>query len=158
MQDALAHRLLDAVERRGARRLFLDGLGGFMEASVEPGRISRFFSVLTNELRARGVTTLYTMETRDVVGPGIELPVTGISSIVENLVALRYLEHHARSRRLLSVVKVRGSGFDPALREFVINDGSGISLTGAFEGAEELLSRFARDRAGENRPSSVPEV
>ena len=38
VQDALAHRLLDAVERRGARRLFLDGLGGFMEASVEPGR------------------------------------------------------------------------------------------------------------------------
>ena len=40
VQDALAHRLLDAVERRGVRRLFLDGLGGFMEASVEPGRIA----------------------------------------------------------------------------------------------------------------------
>ena len=37
VQDALAHRLLDAVERRGVRRLFLDGLGGFIEASVEPG-------------------------------------------------------------------------------------------------------------------------
>jgi circadian clock protein KaiC len=146
MQDALAHRLLDGVERRGVRRLFLDGLGGFIEASVEPGRIARFFSVLVNELRARGVTTLYTMETRDVVGPGIELPISGISSLVENLVALRYLEHHARSRRLLSVVKVRGSGFDPALREFVITDGSGISLAGAFEGAEDLLSGSARDR------------
>jgi circadian clock protein KaiC len=146
MQDALAHRLLDGVERRGVRRLFLDGLGGFIEASVEPGRIARFFSVLINELRARGVTTLYTMETRDVVGPGIELPISGISSLVENLVALRYLEHHARSRRLLSVVKVRGSGFDPALREFVITDGSGISLAGAFEGAEDLLSGSARDR------------
>jgi circadian clock protein KaiC len=145
-QDALAHRLLDAVGRRGVRRLFLDGLGGFIEASVEPGRIARFFSVLVNELRSRGVTTLYTMETRDVVGPGIELPISGISSLVENLVALRYLEHHARSRRLLSVVKVRGSGFDPALREFVITDGSGISLAGAFEGAEDLLSGSARDR------------
>ena len=46
--------------------------------------------------------------------------VSGISSLVENLVALRYVEHRARSRRLVSVVKVRGSGFDPALREFVI--------------------------------------
>ena len=154
MQDALAHRLLMAVERRGVRRLFLDGLGGFIEASVEPGRIARFFSVLVNELRSRGVTTLYTMETRDLVGPGIEVPVTGISSIVENLVALRYVEHRARSRRLLSVVKVRGSGFDPALREFVINDGSGISLAGAFEGAENLLSGSARDRRAEAPPSS----
>jgi circadian clock protein KaiC len=154
-QDALAHRLLDAVARRGVRRLFLDGLGGFIEASVEPGRIARFFSVLVNELRSRGVTALYTMETRDVVGPGIELPVTGISSIVENLVALRYVEHRARSRRLVSVVKVRGSGFDPGLREFVITGGVGISLaTGAFEGAEDLLSGSARDRNAGDRPSS----
>jgi circadian clock protein KaiC len=154
LQDALAHGLLDAVGRRGVRRLFLDGLGGFIEASVEPGRLSRFFAVLVNELRARGVTTLYTMETRDVVGPGIELPVTGISSLVENLVAMRYLEHHARTRRLLSVVKVRGSGFDPALREFVIAGGQGFSVAGSFEGAEELLSGFARDRRGGPPPAS----
>ena len=155
MQDPLAHRLLDAVERRGVRRLFLDGLGGFIEASVEPGRIARFFSVLVNELRTRGVTTLYTMETRDVVGPGIEVPVTGISSIVENLVALRYVEHRARSRRLLSMVKVRGSGFDPGLREFVIEGGRGISLaTGALEDAEDLLSGSARDRRADAPPSS----
>ncbi len=155
VQDALAHRLLDALERRGVKRLFLDGLGGFMESSVEPGRLSRFFSVLANELRARGVTTLYTMETRDVVGPGIELPVSGISSLVEGLIALRFVEHHARSRRLLSVVKVRGSGFDPGLREFVIEGGRGISLAaGAFEGAEDLLSGSARDRRAGDAPSA----
>ena len=153
VQDGLAHRLLDAVSRRGVRRLFIDGLGGFIEATIEPGRISRFFAVLVNELRTRGVTILYTMETRDLVGSGIEMPISGISSVVESLIALRYVEYHARSRRLLSVVKVRDSGFDPALREFVISDGSGISLAGAFEGAERLLSGFARDRRAERRPS-----
>jgi circadian clock protein KaiC len=153
LQDALAHRLLDAVGRRGVRRLFFDGLGGFLEASVEPQRISRFFAVLVNELRARGVTTLYTMETRDVVGRGIEVPVSGISSIVENLIALRFLEYRSRARRLLSVVKVRASGFDPTLREFVITEGRGISLAGAFEGAEGLLSGSARDRSAADRPS-----
>jgi len=156
LQDALAHRLLDGIGRRGVKRLFLDGLGGFIEASVEPGRLSRFFAVLVNELRARGVTTLYTMETRDVIGPGIELPITGMSSLVENLVALRFLEHRSRACRLLSVVKVRGSGFDPALREFVIASDSGISLAGTFEGTEDLLSGFARERAG-SRLSSVSE-
>ena len=118
LQDALAHRLLDAIARRGVKRLFLDGLGGFIEASVEPGRISRFFAVLANELRARGVTTLYTLETRDVIGPGIQMPVTGMSSLLENLIALRYVEYRSQSRRLLSVLKVRDSDFDPALREF----------------------------------------
>lgn len=149
IQDALGHRLLDAVARRGVRRLFVDGLGGFLETSVEPGRISRFFSVLVDELRARGVTTLYTMETRDLIGPGIQMPVSGLSSLVENLIALRFLEYRSGACRLLSVVKVRGSGFDPALREFVIESGRGLSLAGAFEGAEDLLSGFARTRAGD---------
>lgn len=157
LQDALAHRMLDALERRGVRRLFLDGLGGFIEASVEPGRLSRFFSLLVNELRARGVTTLYSMETRDVVGPGIELPVSGVSSLVENLIALRYVERHGRARRLLSVVKVRGSSFDPSLREFVIEGGRGLSVSGTFEGAEDLLSGFARERPAGARPSAASE-
>jgi circadian clock protein KaiC len=109
--------------------------------------------VLVNELRARGVTTLYTMETRALVGSGIEMPISGISSVVESLIALRYVEYHARSHRLLSVIKMRDSGFDPALREFVISDGSGISLVGAFEGAESLLNGFARDRRAGGWPS-----
>ncbi|MFC7541844.1 RAD55 family ATPase [Siccirubricoccus deserti] len=157
LQDALAHRLLDAVGRRDVKRLFLDGLGGFMEASVEPDRLARFFALLVNELRARGVTTLYTMETRDVVGPGIEVPITGISSMVENLIALRYVERHARARRLLSVVKVRGNSFDPRLREFVIEGGRGLSLAGTFDGAEELLSGFARDRPTMDQTSVTTE-
>jgi circadian clock protein KaiC len=63
------------------------------------------------------------------------------------------VEHHSRSRRLLSVVKVRDSGFDPALREFVITDGSGFSVAGAFEGAVDLLSGFARDGHSGDRPA-----
>lgn len=157
IQDALAHRLLDAVSRRGVRRLFFDGLGGFTEASVESGRIGRFFAVLMNELRARGVTTVYTIETRDVVGRGIQVPVTGMSSLVECLIALRFLEYHARSCRLLSVLKVRGSDFDPALREFVITNRRGISLTDAFKGAEGLLTGDARDSHGGGWPSSEAE-
>lgn len=153
LQDALAHRLLEAISRRKVQRLFLDGLGGFIESSVEPGRLSRFFAVLVNELRARGVTTLYSMETRDVLGQGIELPVTGMSSLLENLIVLRYVESRGRSRRLISLVKVRGSGFDHSLREFVIESGRGLSLAGTFEGSADLLSGFARDRAGaDERP------
>ncbi|TDH59093.1 recombinase RecA [Dankookia rubra] len=156
VQDALAHRLLDAIACRGVKRLFLDGLGGFIEASIEPGRISRFFAVFANELRARGVTTLYTMETRDLFGPGLEMPVTGMSSLLENLIALRYVEYRSRSRRLLSVLKVRDSDFDANLREFVITD-QGIVLEGNFEGAEEVLSGFARDRTS-SRPTTPEET
>ena len=151
-QDELAHQLLEAVSSRGVKRLFIDGLGGFMESSVEPSRMSRFLSVLTNELRVRGITTLYTLETRDVIGSGLEMPVGGISSLAEGIIALRFVERHSSARRLLSIVKMRGTNFDPALREFVIVEGKGISFTRSFEGAEELLAGFAREQTA--RPPS----
>lgn len=143
IQDALAHRLLEAVERRSVRRIFLDGLGGFIEASLEPGRIGRFFAVLVNELKARGVSVLYTMETRDIFGSGVELPVAGISPLVENLIALRYVEHESRARRLLAILKLRDSGFDPLIREFVIEDRRGIVVQDEFTGLQRLLSGSA---------------
>jgi circadian clock protein KaiC len=92
------------------------------------------------------------METRDLFGSGIEMPVTGMSSLLENLIVLRYVEYRSRSRRLLSVLKVRDSDFDASLREFTITD-YGIALAGNFEGAEEVLSGFARNRPG-GRPSA----
>jgi circadian clock protein KaiC len=152
VQDALAHHLLDAVTRRGVRRLFLDGLGGFIQSSVEPSRLSRFMAILTNELRACAVTTLYTWETQEVIGPGIQMPVMGISSLLESVIALRYVEHRSRTRRLVSIVKVRDSDFDPSLREFSITD-RGLSVAGTFESAEEVLSGFARDRT-DHHPSA----
>jgi circadian clock protein KaiC len=159
IQDALAHRLLDALARRKVKRLFLDGLGGILEASVEPERISRFMAVLTNELRARGVTAVYTLETRDVIGSGIEMPVTGMSSLLENLIAMRYVEYHARAQRLLSVLKTRDSEFDATLRRFTIGAG-GILLEGGFGQAEQILSGHARDRgavaSGPGDPGGQP--
>ena len=157
LQDGLAHRLLEAIARRGVKRLFLDGLGGFIQSSVEPGRLSRFFAVLANELRARGVTTLYTLETPDVIGPGIQMPVREISSLLETLIALRYVEHRSRTRRVLSIVKIRDSDFDPNLREFSItrsrhHDGR------SFRGAEQVLSGFAHDRRTEDRLSEPEET
>jgi circadian clock protein KaiC len=153
VQDALAHHLLDAITRRGVKRLFLDGLGGFIQSSVEPSRLSRFFAVLTNELRARGVTTLYTWETQEVVGYGIHMPVMGISSLLESLIALRYVEHRSRTHRLVSIVKVRDSDFDPSLREFSITN-RGISMGVTFEGAEQILSGLAHDHTDQHPSGS----
>ena len=113
--------------------------------------------MLANELRARGVTTLYTLETPDVIGPGIQMPVREISSLLETLIALRYVEHRSRTRRVLSIVKVRDSDFDPNLREFSITD-RGITMAGVFEGAEQVLSGFAHDRRTEDRLSEPEEI
>ncbi|HET8634527.1 MAG TPA: ATPase domain-containing protein [Gemmatimonadales bacterium] len=144
--DGLAHQLLDAVRRRGVKRLVIDGISGFQQAAVEPERIVRFWSALSNELRALGVATLYTLEMPELMGPDIRVPVNGMSSIAEVMVLLRYVELRSRLYRLISLFKVREGAFDPTIREFAIT-GAGIVVGAPFEGVEAVLSGMAREAA-----------
>jgi len=118
--DEYADRVLAAVRRRGVRRLFLDGLGAMQKAPALESRMQQFLPALTNELRAQGVTTLYTFEAGNIAGSSSPASFGDLSVVAENLVSLRYVEQDARLHRLISIMKVRDSDFDPALHEFVL--------------------------------------
>jgi circadian clock protein KaiC len=141
--DELGHKMIDAVRRRGARRLFIDGYGGLVESAVHPERITRFVSVLGNEIRALGATTVVSIESRNIIGASMELPSQGLSSLLEGLIVMRYTEVDGEVRRLLSITKIRDSSFDPFLHEFQIAE-RGIEVTGRFSGVEAVLSGYAR--------------
>jgi circadian clock protein KaiC len=140
--DALGNRLVEAVRRRRVKRLVIDGLLGFQEIAADrPHRIGRFLTALANELRVLNVTTVYTAETRNLIGAVIEGPTIGLSTIAENLILLRYVEMRSQLRRLISIVKMRDSDFDSSLREFRITS-TGIELAHTFDSAEAILSGF----------------
>lgn len=144
--DDLGGRLLEAVRRRKVKRLFIDGLAGWEDAATpaQKQRVSHFFSALVNEFRLQGITTFYTAETRNLVGPDVEMPIAGISAVVESMILMRYVELEGELRQLLSIFKVRGSELDHRLREFLITP-DGVRLgEKPFRGSEALLSSFAR--------------
>jgi circadian clock protein KaiC len=145
--DGLAHKLLDAVDRRGVKRLFIDGFGGFERAAIDPSRLVDFFTALTNELRALSVTTLGTWELTDLFSRQIQAPTPEISSVIDNLITLRFVDQHAQLRRLISIMKVRDSAFDPSFREFAISD-HGVTLPRSFDRSEQVLAGTARPNDG----------
>jgi circadian clock protein KaiC len=120
--DAYADRLLTAIRRRGVRRLFLDGLGAFQSAPAAEDRMKQFLPALTNELRSLGVTTVYSLEAGNIVGPATPVEFGEVSVLAENLLLLRYVELGAKLHRLVSILKVRDSDFDPLLHEFALTD------------------------------------
>jgi circadian clock protein KaiC len=140
--DEVAQRLLAAVARRGVRRLVLDGFEAFKSQAIYPERLSRFMSALLNELSARGVSTIFTTELRDLVNPIVSIGVEGISALVDNMIFIRQVEVGARLTRMISIMKTRSSRYDPTLRSFAIHD-DGIALGPPASGAE-------RTQAGED--------
>jgi circadian clock protein KaiC len=156
--DELGHRMVEAVRRRGARRLFVDGYSALVEAATSPARMTRFLSTLSNELRALKATVVMSMESRNVMGTATELPGKGLSALLEGLILMRYTELEGRIRRVISVTKIRDSAFDPSLREFDITP-RGIEIGEPLHGIEAALSGFAREPrvvSAEDRPSGKP--
>ncbi len=144
--DELAHKLLDKVQAHGVRRLTIDGLSGFLENATYPERIGRFFSGLVNELRRRGVTVLMTLETRDAVGSMVPTPY-GISAFVDNLMFLRFVEAKGEVKRLISILKIRSSHFDPGLYALE-TAASGLRVSGRFTASGDIIpSAEAVDRS-----------
>ncbi|HET6467902.1 MAG TPA: ATPase domain-containing protein [Geminicoccaceae bacterium] len=131
--DEMGDRLCRAVERHGIRRLFVDGLGAFRRAPAEPGRLGPFFTALSIRLQAMGVTVACSLETENALSPH-RMGLDELSALSENILLLRLGEQRARLVRMLSIVKVRQSGFDPAVVCFEITD-HGVVLGEAPENA-----------------------
>jgi circadian clock protein KaiC len=149
--DEFAHRLLDAVRRRGGRRLLIDGVSGFQQAALEPERTVRFWSALSHELRALGVTTMHTLEMPTLTGVDIRPPGSDISSLAEAMILLRYVELRSRLCRLISLSKVRVGALDPTIREFSITD-AGVVVGKPFEGVQAVLDNGAHEFASAASP------
>ncbi len=142
--DRVAGDLLARIARQGTKRLLIDGLLGFQDMTVQPDRIPRFYRALANQLRGLGVTAVCTVEVPELVGPVVQPPISRLTPVAENLILLRYVEHETKLRRVLSVMKVRDSGFDPGLREFAVTT-EGVVLGDGFAGARSVLSGFAQE-------------
>ncbi|UQY37379.1 AAA family ATPase [Pseudomonas fulva] len=137
--DGLGAKVIDAVRARGIKRLHIDSLGGMARLATGNARLIEFFSALMNQLRAMGVTVFATWEMRDLFTAEINAPAPELSSIVDNLILMRFVEKDAELKRLLSILKMRDRCYDPTLLEVVISD-HGIELSKAFRHAAGALS------------------
>lgn len=145
--DEACHKLLDAVKRRGVRRLFIDGLEGFGRLSADCDRLGHIFAAFSQELGALGVTTLYTSEAESLGSvsglPLSNLPLQGVSCIAEILLATRYVEVRAHVHRVIAVLKVRDALIDQSFHRFTIT-AEGVAIDEAASEAEKILAEAAR--------------
>jgi len=118
--DVFAAALRNRVENLGIRRLVIDSIAAVEVAILEPGRGPGFFASLVNYLRERDVTSIMTQESNAFAG-GIDEALGVV--LADNLIQMRSVEYHTRLRRILSILKMRQSAFDPSLREFRIDEG-----------------------------------
>jgi len=138
--DEIVQRLIDLIHRMKATRVVIDSLSGF-ELAVAPSfredfreSLFRMVAVLSN----LGVTVLMTSELEDRY-TDLRFSPYGSAFLTDAIIVQRYIEIDSRLRRVLAVVKVRGSAHSDELREFEITD-EGIVIGKPVRDYEGLLA------------------
>jgi circadian clock protein KaiC len=123
--DVLADRMLTQLRETGATRLCIDGMHSLFRTVDFPERMRAVSAALAEELTGRGVTTVYTLETSNLLegsGHEIRLPIDDISAMSHNIITIRQIERRGQFDRMLAILKMRDSDYDRSIRELTITD------------------------------------
>jgi circadian clock protein KaiC len=147
--DRIIDSCLGQLRRRGARRLVVDGLSELEAAVIDPERLPRLLAAWSLRLRDAGVTSIMIKEVPKLVGVDVDFSATPLAVTAENVIFERHVELRGAVRRVLSVLKMRESGYDDAVRELEIGPtglrvGSQIRAEGALTGVGRPLPEEVR--------------
>ena len=121
--DEIVSHLIALIHQMKATRVVIDSLSGF-ELAVAPSfredfreSLFRMVAVLSNI----GVTVLMTSELEDRY-TDLRFSPYGSAFLTDAIIVQRYIEIGSRLKRVLAIVKVRGSAHSNELRQFEITD------------------------------------
>jgi len=132
----------DLVLKNSAKRVALDSLSA-LERIYSEEKFRSFVIGLNAFLKIQNVTSLLTNTTSQLLGLS-QITETHLSTVTDNIIILKYVELGGKMRRLLSVLKQRGSMHNKELMEYQIDPKKGLDILGPFKGVENLLSGSAR--------------
>ncbi|HLZ18761.1 MAG TPA: ATPase domain-containing protein [Smithellaceae bacterium] len=137
--DEIVSHLIALIHQMKATRVVIDSLSGF-ELAVAPSfredfreSLFRMVAVLSNI----GVTVLMTSELEDRY-TDLRFSPYGSAFLTDAIIVQRYIEIGSRLKRVLAIVKVRGSAHSNELRQFEITD-CGIIIGKPVQGYDGLL-------------------
>lgn len=134
-------RVIDAIKDFSPDHVVLDAISA-MGRSGAANAAFDFLVRLITVCRETGITLLVVNQSLDNASPG-EVAAGQASSLVDTIVALRYIEAGGETNRLIDVVKSRGMAHSNQLREFRITD-NGVDIADIYSSEGTVLTGTAR--------------
>lgn len=120
-------RITRTIEEHQIERLIIDGMTSYTSALEDQQPYREFFHALVTYSKDRLMTTFLSYENPELFGVKQFMPDFPVSSIVDNIVLLNFVELGNTLHRAITVAKARGSANQFVTREFTIGPG-GITL------------------------------
>ncbi len=111
------------------RRAVIDSLSTYGSTLGPAGRSFRdFFHAVMALMKEYQVTTIYNHENPELLGMSSVMGPFGVSSLVDNVVLLNWVELRDTFRQALTIAKMRANKFDRSTRECEVVDGQGMHV------------------------------
>jgi circadian clock protein KaiC len=153
--DEALFSILEAVDRLGAKRVVIDSLSGF-EVALAPTFREDFRESLyrlVGTLTATGVTVFMTAEVSEGFAEA-RFTTEKVSFITDEIIIQRYVEMKGELKRVMAVVKMRGSNHSHEFRMYEVT-AKGIVVGSALTEYDGILSGTPTLREKTNGASPV---
>jgi circadian clock protein KaiC len=146
VDEALA-AILEAVDRLGAKRVVIDSLSGF-EVALAPTFRQDFRESLyrlVGTLTATGVTVFMTAEVSEAFSEA-RFTTEKVSFITDEIIVQRYIELRGELRRVMVVIKMRGSDHSHEFRTYEVT-AKGVIVGGPLTDYDGIITGVPTLRA-----------
>src|SRR5215510_3135938 len=120
-------RITRAIEEHQIERLIVDGMTSYAGALGDEQQYREFVLAMVSYSKEHLMTTFLNYENPELFGVNQFMPDFPVSSLVDNIVLLNFVELGNTLHRAITVAKARGSANQFVTREFTIGPG-GITL------------------------------
>jgi circadian clock protein KaiC len=156
------HRIEQMVEEFKPRRVQIDSLSTYGLSLGTQGRLFRdFFHALVALMKEHQVAAVYNLENPEMLGMSSMMGVFHMSSLVDNIILMNFIELGDTFRRGLTVGKMRSNPVNHSTHECEVVDGEGMRVLPRQLPATALKSAFSSyrgliSRSPERRPPAPP--
>lgn len=134
LADKLLYKIIDAVDTNDAKRIVVDSVSSLESASMNKESVREFMLQLAGFAKTQGITVVLNYLSGETFGAGqgqllgsMATNAMRLSSIVDGIILLRYVERDQGVQKLLNILKLRGSSHIKDILRYEI-DHSGFRL------------------------------
>jgi len=118
--DRHAFVVRERADRLGAKIVAIDSISAFEAVVPDQAKYQSYLWAINDYFKRNGVTVIMTAESRSPF-EAMEISSRAVSFVADNIIFVRYVEIAGEIKRVVGVLKMRGSRHDRYLRELIVD-------------------------------------
>jgi circadian clock protein KaiC len=136
------NKLDEIIDEMKVKRVLIDSITLFRSLVKDPNNLRKEIYSLINYFKAKGITAIFTHELPKLRGGELSISEFGLGFLVDSIILLRYVEIGSELKKSITIVKLRGSNHDKAIRELNIGP-KGAEIELPFSDYENVMGGSA---------------